>query len=234
MSFYASMITNIQSQNSFTGKSVFNKNIKQVKRIFFSEFKDVKSPARYELLPVEKQKELTPEIKELSDRLKFVRHFNKTLYQDGGLPEVFRGLIGCVKAFKVGNCAEFAEIGKTILKMNGINNCDIYTLHAKSPDGTLRNLDQTLIAFKVPHTKNNPATKRNGTYFKPMENTRILDLWLDGFSGNIRQAKKKYKILGMKQNDELILKPENTYEPDLETIDKLKKVFPKLIFNDKK
>ena len=230
MSFYASMITNIQSQNSFTGKSVFNKNIKQAKRIFFSEFKDVKSPAKYELLPVEKQQELAAEIKELSDRLKFVRHFSKSFYKDGGIPEVFRGLIGCVKAFKVGNCAEFAEIGKTILKMNGINNCDIYTLHAKSPNGTLRNLDQTLIAFNVPKTKNNPVTKRNGTYFKPMEDTRILDLWLDGFSGTVKQAKKKYKILGMKQDDQLILKPENTYEPDFETIEKLKKAFPKLIF----
>lgn len=224
------MITNIQSQNAFTGKSAFHKNIKQVKRVFFSEFKDVKSPAKFELLPIEKQQESAAEIKDLSDRLKFVRHFSKTFYQDGGLYDVFRGLIGCVKAFKVGNCAEFAEIGKTILKMNGIKNCDIYTLHAKAPDGTLRNLDQTLIAFKVPNTKNNPATKRNGTYFKPVDNTRILDLWLDGFSGTVKQAKKKYTILGMKPDDQLILKPENTYEPDIETIEKLKKEFPKLVF----
>ena len=224
------MITNIQSQNAFTGKSAFHKNIKQVKRVFFSEFKDVKSPAKFELLPIEKQQESAAEIKDLSDRLKFVRHFSKTFYQDGGLYDVFRGLIGCVKAFKVGNCAEFAEIGKTILKMNGIKNCDIYTLHAKAPDGTLRNLDQTLIAFKVPNTKNNPATKRNGTYFKPVDNTRILDLWLDGSSGTVKQAKKKYTILGMKPDDQLILKPENTYEPDIETIEKLKKEFPKLVF----
>ncbi len=229
------MINNVQNNNfSFTGKSPLLKDIKQVKRIFFSEFKDVKSPARYELLPPEKQQELAPEIKELSDRLKFVRHFNKTLYEDGGLPEVFRGLIGCVKAFKVGNCAEFAEIGKTILKMNGIKNCDIYTLHAKAPDGTLRNLDQTLIAFKVPKTKNNPLTKRNGTYFRPAEDIRILDLWLGGFSGKVKQARKKYRILGMKPDDQLILKPENTYEPDLETIEKLKKEFPKLMFKNNK
>ena len=63
-----------------------------------------------------------------------------------------------------------------------------------------------------------------------MEDTRILDLWLDGFFGTVKQAKKKYKILGMKQDDQLILKPENTYEPDFETIEKLKKAFPKLIF----
>lgn len=225
------MINNINTQNTFTGKSTFQQNIKQVKRVFFSEFKDVKSPAKFELLPIEQQQESAAEIKDLSDRLKFIRHFSKTFYQDGGLYDVFRGLIGCVKAFKVGNCAEFAEIGKTILKMNGVKNCDIYTLHAQAPDGTIRNLDQTLIAFKIPNTRNNAVTKRNGTYFKPIGDTQILDLWLDGFSGNIKQAKKQYQILGMKNEDQLILKPENTYEPDLETIEKLKKEFPKLVFN---
>lgn len=225
------MITNIQNNSfTFTGKSTLLKDIKQVKRVFFSEFKEVKSPAKYELLSAEKQQELAGEIKDLSDRLKFVRYFNKTLYQDGGLPEVFRGLIGCVKAFKVGNCAEFAEIGKTILKMNGIKNCDIYTLHAKTPDGRIKNLDHTIIAFKVPKSKNNPITKKNRTYFQPADNIRILDLWLDGFSGKIRQAKKVYRKLKLNPEDKLILKPESTYEPDLETIEKLKKEFPKLMF----
>lgn len=224
------MNNNIKNNYNFTGKSQFSKNIKQVKRIFNKEFHDVKSPAKYEMLPQEKQQELAGEIKDLSDKLKFIRKFSQTFYLDGGLPEVFRGLIGCVKAFKVGNCAEFAEIGKTILKMNGIKNCDIYTLHAKTPNGIIKDLDQTLIAFKVPKTKNNPITKRNGTYFEPTNDTQILDLWLDGFSGSVKQAKKKYQILGLNHNDRLLLKPENTYEPDIKTIETLKKQFPKLVF----
>ncbi len=227
------MNNSINNNYSFTGKSQFSKNITNVKKVFNREFKDVKSPSRYEMLPIEKKQELADEIKDLSDRLKFIRKFNKTFYQDGGLPEVFRGLIGCVQAFKVGNCAEFAEIGKTILKMNGIKNCDIFTLHAKTPDGSIRNLDHTLIAFKIPSTKNNPVTKVNGIYFVPSNDTHILDLWLDGFSGKIKQAKKKYRILGLNSEDRLLLKPENTYEPDLKTIKELKKAFPKLVFNDK-
>ena len=219
----------IQNNYSFTGRSPLPKNMKKVKHLFFSEFKDVKSPARYEMLPVEKQQELAKEIKEVSDKLRFLRHFSKTFYEDGGLYEVFSGLIGCVKAFKVGNCAEFAEIGKTILKMNGIKNCDIYTLHAKTADGTIKNLDQTLIAFKIPKTKNNRTTKQNGTMFEPSQDTPILDLWLDGFAGKVRQARKKYQILGLNPEDKLLLKPENTYEPTFITLEKLRKEYPNLI-----
>lgn len=227
------MMNNINNNFSFTGRSPLPSNMKKVKQIFYKEFKDVKSPAKYEMLPVEKQQELAQEIKEASNMLRFLRKFSKTFYVDGGLYEVFRGLIGCVKTFKVGNCAEFAEIGKTILKMNGIKNCDIYTLHARTPDGSVKNLDQTLIAFKVPKTKNNRMTKINGTMFEPSQDTPILDLWLDGFAGKVKQAKKKYQILGLNPEDKLLLKPENTYEPDLITLENLRKEYPNLVINKK-
>lgn len=224
------MIDKINSKASFSGRAQLPVNIKQVKRVFYSEFKDIKSPSRLEMLSLDKLNELNIDLQELKNRLAFLRKFSKTFYQDGGIPEVFRGLLGCVKAFKVANCAEYAEIGKTICKMNGINNCDIFTLHAKAPNGEIRTLDHTIIAFKVPKSKNSPITKRNGYEFVPMQDVRILDLWLDGFSGTVRQAKDKYKILGLNSSDTLLFKPENTFEPNLETINLLRENFPNLFF----
>ncbi len=224
------MINNIQTQNTFTGKSAFQKNIKQVKKVFFSEFADVKKPASYSNLPKEKQLELANEIKETNLLLRVIRELQHTAYEEGGNFEVFRRLIGMLKTFKVGNCAELAETGKTICKMNKINNCDIFTLHAKSPDGSIRALDQTMIAFKVPKSKNNIMTKRNGTLFEPSQNTQVLDFYMDGFSGNVRQARKIYASFGLKSDEKLLFKPENTYEPEINTIEKLRKEFPKLVF----
>lgn len=48
------MINYLQNNYSFTGKSPLPKNIKEVKRVFFSEFADVKKPASYSSLPKEK------------------------------------------------------------------------------------------------------------------------------------------------------------------------------------
>ena len=64
-----------------------------------------------------------------------------------------------------------------------------------------------------------------------MQDVRILDLWLDGFTGTVRQAKDKYKILGLNSSDTLLFKPENTFEPNLDAINLLRVKFPKLFFN---
>lgn len=225
------MINNIQSQNTFTGKSQLKSNIKLVKRVFFSEFADVKKPASYNRLPKEKKAELAAEIKESNMILRVIREFQRSAFEEGGNFEVFRRLIGMLKTFKVGNCAELAETGKTICKMNGLKNCDIFTLHAKSPDGKVRELDQTIIAFKVPNSLNNRTTKKNGTLFTPKKDTIIFDLYMNGFYGNVRQSRKLYKEFGLKPEDKLLFKPENTYEPNKETLNKLKQTFPKLVFN---
>ncbi|CCY25599.1 unknown [Brachyspira sp. CAG:484] len=225
------MINYLQNNYSFTGRSPLPKNIKEVKRVFFSEFADVKKPASYSSLPKEKQIELAKEIKESNMLLRVIRELQHTAYEEGGNFEVFRRLIGMLKTFKVGNCAELAETGKTICKMNRINNCDIFTLHAKSPDGKIRALDQTMIAFKVPKSKNNRITKKNGTMFEPAPNIPVLDLYMNGFSGNVRQSRKIYSSFGLKPDEKLLFKPENTYEPDINTIEKLRQEFPSLVFN---
>lgn len=225
------MINYLQNNYSFTGKSTLPKNIKEVKRVFFSEFADIKKPASYSSLPEEKQIELANEIKEANLLLRVIRELQHTAYEEGGNFEVFRRLIGMLKTFKVGNCAELAETGKTICKMNRINNCDIFTLHAKSPDGTIRALDQTMIAFKVPKSKNNRITKKNGTMFEPAQDISVLDLYMNGFSGNVRQSRKIYSSFGLKPEEKLLFKPENTYEPDINTIEKLRQEFPSLVFS---
>lgn len=230
-SFLTNMINNIQTQNTFTSKSAFQKNIKQVKGIFFSEFADVRKPASYSNLPKQKQLELLDEIRETNMLLRVIRELQHTAYEEGGIFEVFRRLIGMLSTFKVGNCAELAETGKTICKMNKIKNCDIFTLHAKSSDGCIRALDHTIVAFKVPKSKNNTITKRKGIIFEPFSNTQILDFYMNGFSGNVRQARKIYAAFGLKPDEKLLFKTENTYEPDINTIEKLRKEFPNLIFN---
>jgi len=229
------MINNINSKNSFTGKSPLPKNIKKVKQAFFAEFKDIKKPASYRSLSPEQKLEKAEEIKEANLWLKVIREFHKTAFEEGGNFEVFNRLIGMFKTFKVGNCAEHAEIGKTICKMNNIKDCDIFTLHAKAPDGSVRALDQTIIAFKVPKSKNNRTTKINGTLFEPLKNTVVFDLYMNGFSGKIQKSRQLYeKHFGLKQYEKLLFKPENTYEPNIETIEKLKKEFPQLVINKKK
>lgn len=54
---------------------------------------------------------------------------------------------------------------------------------------------------------------------------------MNGFSGNVRQARKIYAAFGLKPDEKLLFKTENTYEPDINTIEKLRKEFPNLIFN---
>lgn len=223
------MINKIDNKISFNGKSTILKNLKQVKKAYMSEFYDIKKPAAYQSLPVEKQQELAAEIKEANMLLRVIREFNKTAFEEGGNYEVFRRLIGFMKTFKIGNCAEIAEAGKTICKMNGIKNCDIFTLHARTKSGDTRALDHTIAAFKIPKSKNNINTKNNKTLLEPYPETRILDLYLDGYMGTAKQAKKVYSCFGLKPDETLLFRPERTFEPTKETLENLKKEFPKLV-----
>lgn len=227
------MINNINNNFTFTGKSPLTKNLKLIKKAYIAEFRDVKKPASFHQLSPKEQLEKAEEIKKANMLLKVVREFNKMAYAEGGNAEVFRRLIGFMRTFKVGNCAEIAETGKTICRMNGIKNCDIFTLHAKSPDGTTRPLDHTIVAFKVPKSKNNITTKNNETLFEPYQNTKILDLYLDGYTGKVKDSKKIYKIFGLESNEKLLFRAERTHEPTPETIELLKKDFPQFIIDKK-
>lgn len=88
-----------------------------------------------------------------------------------------------------------------------------------------------MIAFKVPKSKNNRITKKNGTMFEPAQDISVLDLYMNGFSGNVRQSRKIYSSFGLKPEEKLLFKPENTYEPDINTIEKLRQEFPSLVFS---
>ena len=226
------MQTSFQNNFTFTGKSPLIINLKNVRKTFFKEFKEVQSPSKFEFISLNRK--LTDDevanLQELKNKLKFIRKFSESFFEEGGLFEVFRGLIGCVKAFKVGNCAEFAEIGKTMLKMNNIKNCDIFTLHAKDKYGKIRSLDHTIIALNTPKTLNNKYSKVQGKYFKPLKDTKILDLWLDGFIGNVQQTSKIYQKIGLMPEETLLFKTEKTYEPDVQTLKKLRETYPKLVF----
>ena len=227
--FKTYMINNFNNNFTFTGKSPLTKNIKLVKKAYMAEFRDVKKPASFHQLSPKEQLEKAEEIKEANMLLKVIREFNKMSFAEGGNFEVFRRLIGMMKTFKVGNCAEIAETGKTICHMNGIKNSDIFTLHAKSKDGKTRPLDHTIIAFKVPKSKNNITTKNNETLFEPTPDTRILDLYLDGKMIKVKDAKKVYSLFGLKVSEKLLFRPERTYEPTVETIELLKKAYPKFV-----
>lgn len=173
---------------------------------------------------------LSPEVKDLNNRLGFVRAFIKTLYPEGGVVEYFRGQIGIIQAFKVAHCDEMAEISKTALKSNGIKNCDIFQLFAKKANSNERPrpLDHTVTVIGVKKSLNN---KQSGRPFTPRKGITIFDFYLDGFIGGIKRAKKKYAIFGLKPDETLMLKPLKSYEPDKKTFEKVKKEFPKLIIN---
>lgn len=225
-------MNNINSMNSqcvFTGRPVLPQKIKKVKQVFFSEFKDIKKPAELVMLSPEEKLFRAEEIKEANMWLKVIRELQRTAFEEGGNFEVFRRLISMCKTFKVGNCAEHAEIGKTICKMNKINDCDIFTLHAQAPDGTVRNLDHTVLAFKVPKSKNNIKTKNNKILFEPSKDSTILDLFSRGFSGNVTQARNVFAHFGLKPDEKLLFRPEITYEPNITTVENLRATFPNLV-----
>ncbi len=173
-------------------------------------------------------------LKDVNNKLGFLRAFIKTLYSDGGLPEHFRGLISLVRGFKVANCDELAEITKTVLKANNIKNSDIFSLAARNPrtKEPPRPLDHVITAINVPKYKNNKVT---GEPFVPSPSTRIIDMWLDnGYVGTIKYAKKRYKIFGLKPGEQLMLCPMKTLEPDTEALKAVRKEFPTLILKKEK
>lgn len=227
------MINNIQSI-TFTGKNNIEPKIKKIRKVFDNYFPDLKSPSRMKLF-ADKNDSFTnsKELADISDRLSFVRYYIKTLYPDGGVAEYFSGLLGIVKAFKVANCDEYAEILKTILRLNGFKKVDIFELYAQnaSKKDAPRRLDHTITAIGVSNKKNQ---KQSGKLFVPSNFTRILDFWLDDKVRTYKEAKECYKIVGLKDSETLLLKPLKSYEPNKDAFDAVIKDFPKLRLNKQK
>lgn len=228
------MINNIQSQNTFTGKpQALKKILPATKNAFFKTFQDLQSPSKALFLSKDEFEMKKKEITDINNRLGFVRKFIDTLFADGGLVEYFRGTIGCVKAFKVANCSEYAEITKTILKMNGVKKCDMFELFAQKGNSNEppRSLNHAITAINIPKSKNN---KRIQKPFIPSKNTIIADMWLDGYIGKVKNSKNVYKKIGLMDDEIILFKPMPTFEPNEECFASIRKEFPTLIINKQK
>lgn len=227
------MINNIQSI-AFTGKNNIEPKIKKIRKAFDNYFPDLKSPSRMRLFANRDDKFInSKELTDISEKLSFVRYYKKTLYPEGGAAEYFSGLFGIVKAFKVANCDEYAEMLKTILRLNGFKKVDIFELYAQdaSKKDAPRRLDHIITAIDVSNKKNQ---KQSGKLFMPSNFTRILDFWLDDKVRTYKEAKDCYKIFGLKDSDSLLLKPVKSYEPSKDAFDAIIKKFPMLKLNKQK
>ena len=226
--FIRTMIINkTDYTNNFNGRVNVKRTLPKVRKAFDETFKDLRSPSKVKFMDEKDVLAKFGDIAELNRRLDFVRKFVGSLTLEGGLPECFRGLVGCVKAFKVANCDEYAEITKTICRMNGIRKCDMYSLFARKLNSkeAPRSLDHAIVAINVSKNRNNKFIRKP---FIPDKNTTIVDFWSDGFIGNVSSAKNKYKKLGLMEDEELLLKPLKSYEPNKDAFAKIKKEFTKL------
>lgn len=213
---------------SFTGKSRLAKDVANIEKVFKKTFPNLSSPSKFDIFYSEQEKlKHATKIKEFSNRLSFIRGYIQSLYSDGGIPEYFRGLIGIVKVFGVANCDEYAEILKTIFKLNGVKKVDMFSLYAidEFKRSKPRALDHMVTALGVSKNKNQ---KQSGKIFIPSNHTKIIDFWLDGKVRNYKDAKQCYKILGLKDHEKLAFKPVKSYEPDVGAFNAILKDFPSL------
>lgn len=222
------MINQIKSINSFSGRSRIVNDIADVRKAFDKTFPNLRSPSRCNIFYSEQEKfEHAADIKDISDRLKFVRSYVKTLHRDGGITEHFRGFFGIIKAFRVANCDEYAEILKTILRLNGVKKVDIFELYAidEFKRHKPRQLDHMITAIGVSKGKNQ---KQKGRIFIPSNNTKIIDFWLDNKVRKYKDAKDVYKIFGLEDSEKLAFKAVKSYEPTQEAFEAIIKEFPAL------
>lgn len=223
--------TNTTNTLNFTARPNLKKILPQVRAAFNKTLPDIQSPTRLHTFLNETEKSArAAEITELNNRTGFVRKFIDTLYRDGGQPEHFRGLIGIIKAFKAANCSEYAEITKTILNLNGVKNCDMFAVFAKKKNQPPRALDHAIVALGIKKSHNNKKTQQ---LFQPPAGTKIIDMWYDGYIGTIKGAHKKFRELGLQQDETILLKPLSTYEMDKEAKTVVKQAFPQLIIKNR-
>lgn len=227
MGFIVNMINNNYPQISFGRKVKLPQKLNEVRTVFQREFSEVESPTHYRRLIPENIE--VAKLNELENKLRFVRAFSKTLIPDEGLPGFFRGIIGFMQSFKVANCDEYAEVGKTVLKMNGVKDCDMFRLYAKGADGSVRDLDHEIVAVGISKSKNNYGKKKKGEMFEPRKGAMIFDMWLNGFIGKVKNSRKAYRQIGLKDDEKLMFRPVNTYEADKEILTSLREKFPKLV-----
>lgn len=218
---------------NFSGRPKLKKILPQIKQAFNTTLPDIESPTRIDtFLPLGQRIIQDAEIKELDQKIRFVRHFIESLIPDEGLAGYFRGQIGIVKAFKVANCGEYAEITKSILKINGIKNCDMFGVFAKKANSkdAPRSLDHAIVAFNVKKSHNN---KKTAEPFIPRPGIRIIDMWYNGYIGTIKGAHKKFRNIGLMPGETIMLKPLKTYEPNNEAFEAIRRDFPRVLIKTK-
>lgn len=224
--------TNIYSP-TFTSRIKINHVLHNTKQKFNSTFSHMASPTLIKNQPTQ-----NPYIHygsqiylSLCQQLDFIRNYLSKSISNKNPLEYYTWLLRLIKQYQVANCHECAEITNIILRLNKVNNSDIFHLYAKSKDGKIRFLDHTVTAIGVKKKQNN---KNNPQLFKPNKNVKILDMWFDcpkGFSSKIKNLKAKLKeLFKIKEDEEILFKPVPSLELNKETLNMLRKEFPNLIF----
>ena len=226
------MINNNYSQLNFGRKANLPQTLNNVRTAFKKEFRDVESPSYYRMIAPETIEQ--EQLLDLENKLRFVRAFSKTLIGDEGLLGHFRGKIGLMQGFKVANCDEYAEVGKTVLRMNGVKDADMFRLYAKTPAGTIRDLDHEIVAVGISKSKNNYGKKQKNEMFEPRKGAMIFDMWLNGFIGKVKNCRKAFRQIGLKDDEKLMFAPVRTYEADNTILTSLKDKYPRLVVTKEK
>lgn len=221
-------ITQNNPQQNFTARPNLKRTLPKIKEAIQKTFNGTESPS----MLIVQGKFGTDEYKDVNFKLKFVRAFIDSLYADEGLVGHFRGLIGLVRQFRVANCEEYAKITDTVLKVNGVKNGGVYELWAKNPNNSLppRRLDHAVTVIRAPKSK--AKGKGDNSPFIAPKSTQIMDMWLGGFVGTLKTAKKRYyETLGLLPEEQLMLRRVNTFTPDKQSLEVVREKFPSLIVN---
>lgn len=210
---------------SFTGKINAKKILPKAIRAFNNTFSNVQSPSKICFF-ADPDTFCGSQIRHLNKNLKTIRDVIQITGIENGAAERFYGLFKFVKLYNVANGSEFAEIMKTILRLNKVKNCDVFALYAKDNYKNIRRLDHCIVGLNVPKARNN---KQICKPFIPPKSVKIIDMWWpNGFVGNPKEAKKLYKVFGLESSETLMLKPLKTFEPNNEAFNAILENMPQL------
>lgn len=214
---------------NFTGR-IDKRNLAiQTRKVFNKNFPALLSPSYIE---AQSSAKIEGDIfYQLIEDIKSIRQILNAYIKNKNSNEYFDWLLKLVKFNQVANCSECAEITDTILKINKFKNSDIFHLYAKSKDGKIRFLDHTVTAIGVKKQQNN---KQFPIIFKPNKNVTIIDMWYNSPKGLVVKflhlKERLKKLLKIKDNEELMLKPVKNLQLDEQTISRLRQDYPNLIF----
>ncbi len=215
----------------FTARPNTKKVLYKLRPVFNETFGHLRSPSRIKEFRgfAPEGNVQTEDLCDLLDKLKFLRGFIKQEYYEGGVENYYANFLKIVKSFGVANCFEYAVIAKTILRLNKIKNVDIFSVQVKDAKGNIKDFDHAVVALGVSKSKNNKKTKQ---VFKPSKNTLIVDLWWPfGTICKLKNVRKKYRIMGLKDSDEIMFKPVKIPEPNTKSLNNVTEQLPQLKFN---